>query len=316
MAAGSPRLNLVVPCYNEQEVLPETVRQIGILLDGLIAEAAVADDSGAYFIDDGSRDRTWDIISALAAERPTRWHGFKLSRNCGHQNALMAGLLTAPGDVLVSIDADLQDDPAAIVEMIRQYRGGCEIVYGVRESRDADTSFKRISARLYYWFLARLGVQVVADHADFRLMSRRVVDALASYSEVNLFLRAIVPLLGFKTGTVTYRRQARFAGESKYPLARMIGLAINGVTSFSMRPLRFITVMGLVVSMLAVAVSLWALSVWLFTTHAVPGWTSILAPLALIGGLNLFALGIIGEYVGKIYLEVKRRPRFEIEATT
>lgn len=306
-------LNIVVPCFNEEEVLPETARRLGDVLDQLIAEGLIASCSGVCFIDDGSTDRTWEIISGLAAARPERWHGIKLARNCGHQNALMAGLTTVAGDALVSIDADLQDDVSAIGEMVRQYLAGCHIVYGVRADRGSDTGFKRVTALAYYRLLARLGVNIVQNHADFRLLSRRALDGLAGYAEVNLFLRAIVPLLGLKTGVVTYRRAARFAGVSKYPLRRMVGLAIDGVTSFSMRPLRFITVMGLTIAALSMVISTWALCVWLFTNAAVPGWTSLLVPLSFIGGLQLLALGIIGEYVGKIYLEVKRRPRFDIE---
>jgi len=308
-----PLLNMVVPCYNEELILLETARRLSDLVDRVTAEGLVASGSGVYFIDDGSRDGTWAIIAGLSASRPDRWHGIKLTRNCGHQNALMAGLTTAPGDVIVSIDADLQDDIEVIRDMIKQYHAGCHIVYGVRNNRDSDTGFKRRTALIYYRLLSHLGVEIVENHADFRLMSRRALEALARYSEVNLFLRAIVPLLGLKTGIVTYQRHPRLAGVSKYPLARMIGLAANGVTSFSMRPLRFITVMGLVVSGLSMAVSIWAIGVRLFSASAVPGWTSILVPLSFIGGLQLLALGVIGEYIGKIYLEVKHRPRFDIE---
>ena len=225
----------------------------------------------------------------------------------------MAGLAISSGDVVISLDADLQDDIEAIAKMLRLHDEGCQIVYGIRADRSSDSLFKRGSARLYYRLLAALGANVVPQHADFRLMSRRALDALAQYGEVNLFLRAIVPLLGFKTGTVAYVRSPRLAGETKYPLRRMVSLALDGITSFSMQPLRIITVAGLLVSLLAFAVGFWAVAVRLFSPAAVPGWTSILVPLAFIGGLQLVALGVIGEYIGKIYLEVKRRPRFEVE---
>lgn len=308
-----PALAIVVPCFNEEDVLPETARRLDALLDRLVAEGRIAAPGSVYLVDDGSRDRTWALIQGFAAARPERWRGVKLSRNRGHQNALLAGLSVARGDAVVSIDADLQDDLEAIPAMLERHAEGCQIVYGVRDDRTADTPFKRRSAAAYYRLLRGLGVEIVPDHADFRLLGRRALDALAQYSEVNLFLRAIVPLLGFRTGVVTYRRAPRLAGESKYPLRRMVGLAIDGITSFSMRPLRLITVAGLLVSLLSFMVALWATAVWLFTNYAVPGWTSLLVPLAVIGGLQLLALGIIGEYVGKIYLEVKRRPKFEIE---
>jgi hypothetical protein len=218
-----------------------------------------------------------------------------------------------PGDAVVSLDADLQDDLGAIPRMVAELTAGCDIVYGVRATRDTDTAFKRGTARLYYGLLRRLGVEILPDHADFRLMSRRALDALGRYGEVNLFLRAIVPLLGFRTAVVTYDRGARFAGTSKYNLTRMAGLAIDGITSFSMRPLRLITVTGIITALLAFMVGLWALWLALFTNRAVPGWTSIVAPLAFIGGLQMLSMGVIGEYIGKIYLEAKRRPLFEIE---
>lgn len=313
MQRAPPTISLVVPCYNEQEALPETARQLDALLDRLVSEGRIAVDSSIYCVDDGSRDDTWRVICVLAEANPQRWHGIKLSRNRGHQNALLAGLSIVPGDAVISIDADLQDDIEAIPAMLQQYADGCQIVYGVRDDRQSDSAFKRGTARAYYGMLTLLGVEIVKQHADFRLMSRRAVDALARYSEVNLFLRAIVPLLGYQTGVVTYRRSARMAGQTKYPLHRMISLALEGVTSFSMRPLRLITIAGLAVSIASFLVGFWALGISLFTDYAVPGWTSLLTPLACIGGLQLLALGVIGEYIGKIYLEVKRRPRFAID---
>lgn len=306
-------LSIVVPCYNEQEALPETARQLAGLLDGLAAKGVVADTSAIYFVDDGSRDRTWATIQALAAQRPDRFRGIKLSRNRGHQSALLAGLLRAPGDAVITIDADLQDDIGVIETMVERFKSGCDIVYGVRQSRETDTAFKRRTALAYYGLLRSLGVEIVPDHADFRLMSRRAIAALSRYSEVNLFIRAIIPQLGFKSAMVHYSRRPRMLGESKYPFSKMLNLAINGITSFSMRPLRVITVLGLVISFFAFLVSLWALEVAMLSDRAVPGWASILVPLALLGGLQLFSLGVIGEYVGKIYLEVKRRPLFEVE---
>jgi glycosyltransferase involved in cell wall biosynthesis len=306
-------LNIVVPCYNEEEVLPETARCLSELLDRMSGLGMISPESGIYFVDDGSTDQTWAIIEGLWAERPERFHGIKLSRNRGHQNALLAGLLRAPGDMLVSIDADLQDDPETTVAMVRRFHAGCDIVFGVRASRPTDTFFKRRSAWMYYALLRRLGAEIVPDHADFRLMSRRALDALSGYGEVNLFLRGIVPLLGFKTATEFYTRRPRLAGETKYSLGRMVALSIDGITSLSMRPLRMITGIGFLVSVVSFMIGFWALGVGLFYSYALPGWTSIVVPIALIGGLQLLSLGMIGEYVGKVYLEVKRRPLFEIE---
>ena len=306
-------LNLVVPCYNEEPVLPDTARRLVALIDRMANNGAVAGASGIYFVDDGSSDRTWDVIIALRAARPDRCHGIRLSRNCGHQAALLAGLRNTPGDALVSIDADLQDDIEVIPAMVGECKRGHDIVYGVRASRTTDTRFKRYTAQGYYRLLRALGVQVVLDHADFRLMSRRALTALERYPEVNIFLRALVPLLGFKTTSVYYERSARLAGVSKYPLRRMLSLAVNGITSFSMRPLRLIAYAGCLMSAVSFLIGLWAICVALFTNRAIPGWASIVAPIALMGGLQLAAMGVIGEYIGKIYLEVKRRPLFEIE---
>lgn len=308
-------VNLVVPCYNEESVLPETAQRLGALIDRLVANGAIDDASGIYFVDDGSRDRTWELITTLRATFPGKIHGIKLSRNCGHQTALLAGLGHAPGDALISIDADLQDDIEVIPAMIDAFRNGHDIVYGVRRGRETDTLFKRYTASGYYRLLRALGVDVVLDHADFRLMSRRALTALSKYNEVNVFLRAIVPLIGFKATSVHYDRSPRFAGVSKYPLSRMIGLAMNGITSFSMQPLRLIAIAGFIMSMVSFLVGLWAICVVLFTNRGVPGWASIVVPVAFVGGLQLASLGVIGEYVGKIYLEVKHRPLFEIEET-
>lgn len=311
----TPFINIIVPCYNEQDALPETARRLAALIDDMVAGGTVAANSGIIFIDDGSRDRTWSLIMELRAARIDRIHGIKLSRNQGHQSALLAGLRHAPGDALISIDADLQDDIAVIPKMVSMFNENNDIVYGVRQSRDADTAFKRHTARIYYRLLNWMGVEIVPDHADFRLMSRRALVAMNKYTEINLYVRAIVPLLGFKTAQVFYDRRPRIAGESKYPLRKMLGLAINGITSFSMRPLRLITVMGFAMATLSFFIGVWAIAVALFSTRAVPGWASTVVPIAFVGGLQLLSMGVIGEYVGKIYLEVKRRPLFEIEET-
>ncbi len=308
-----PLVNIVVPCYNEEEVLPETARQLSALLDRLVTARQVDPGSGVWFVDDGSRDRTWVIIAGLHDSQPQRFHGIKLSRNQGHQNALVAGLWNAPGDALISIDADLQDDIEAIPKMVARFHEGYDIVYGVRIRRDMDTAFKRRTAQTYYSLLKGLGVEIVHDHADYRLMSRRAVEALKRYSEVNLFLRAIIPRLGFRAAEVAYERKARFAGTSKYPVGRMIALAVNGITSFSMGPLRLITVTGFVMAVVSFLIGLWAICLALFTSRVVPGWASIVVPITLVGGVQMLSMGAIGEYIGKIFLEVKRRPLFEIE---
>lgn len=308
----TPRLAIVVPCYNEAAVLPTTAARLRQLLERLRAAGEVAADSLVVFVDDGSADATWAQVAELAAGHPDV-AGIRLSRNRGHQNALLAGLCTAPGDVLVSIDADLQDDPEAIPRMLAAHRAGSDIVYGVRRGRASDGLFKRLSARAYYRLLAALGVEVVYDHADFRLLSRRAVEALRDYREVNLFLRGLIPQLGFPSARVEYDRAPRPAGRSKYPLRRMLSLAWQGVTSFSAYPLRLITGFGLLVSIASLALAAWALGVRLFTDRALPGWASTVIPMYFLGGVQLFSLGIIGEYVGKIYHEAKRRPRYHIE---
>lgn len=305
-------LSIVVPCYNEQEALPETARQLLALRSRLVAAGKIGDDSRLVFVDDGSRDRTWLMIEEYAAAGlPVI--GVKLSRNRGHQNALLAGLLAAPGEAIVSVDADLQDDINAIEAMVDHFRQGCDIVYGVRSSRRTDTAFKRRSARAFYWLMERLGAQTVPDHADYRLMSRRAIEALREYGETNLYLRGIIPLLGFRSAVVEYARQARVAGESKYPLRRMISLALNAVTSFSIVPLRLISAIGFLVFLASLGVLAWTVWVALFTTRAVPGWASITLPIYFLGGIQLLSLGVIGEYLGKLYIEAKRRPRYLIE---
>jgi len=306
-------LNIVVPCNNEEAVLPETARRLLALLGSLRDAGKITPHSGICLVDDGSADRTWELIEGLSRQHSSI-AGIKLSRNRGHQNALLAGLLLAPGDIVISMDADLQDDLGAVGEMIDAHLRGADIVYGVRGSRGADSFLKRFPAEAYYRILKLMGVDIVFNHADFRLMSRRAIEALREFREVNLFLRGIVPQLGFTSAVVQYDRAGRFAGESKYPLTRMIALAVHGITSFSATPLRVITVLGLVVSLGTFIVTLWALYAWLFTDRAIPGWTSTVVPMYFLGGIQLLSLGVIGEYLAKIYMESKHRPRYVVES--
>ncbi|MGD0434690.1 MAG: glycosyltransferase family 2 protein [Acetobacteraceae bacterium] len=310
----SPTLAIVIPCYNEEDVLPETRRQTVILIRGLVEAGKISRDSTIYFVDDGSRDRTWPLIEQFSIEGP-HVAGIKLSRNRGHQNALLAGLFTAEGDAVVSIDADLQDDICAITEMVDRFLAGAEIVYGVRRMRDSDSPFKRVTAELFYRLIDALGAESIHNHADYRLMSRRAVETLKQYREVNIYLRGIVPLLGFRSAIVHYDRAQRFAGKSKYPLRKMVALALEAVTSFSVVPLRLITLIGFLVFVGTTIVSLWALWVRLFSNSAVPGWTSIVLPVYFLGGIQIFCIGMLGEYLGKAYAEVKARPRYLIEKT-
>jgi polyisoprenyl-phosphate glycosyltransferase len=307
-----PTLALVAPCFNEEEVLPETSRRMVALLEDLVDAGKIAPSSRIYFVDDGSRDKTWALIESYAlAGLPIV--GIKLSRNRGHQNALLAGLFTAEGDIVVSIDADLQDDVGAVREMVDKYLGGCEIVYGVRKRRHTDTFFKRFTAQSFYKLIAWFGAQTIDNHADYRLLSRRAIDALKDFREVNLFLRGIIPLIGFESAIVYYDRDARFAGESKYPLKKMVALALDAVTSFSVTPLRLITLIGFLVFFFTTCMSVFILWIRFFTDLAVPGWTSTLLPVYFLGGIQILCLGIIGEYLGKIYSESKARPRYLIE---
>lgn len=308
------QLSIVVPCFNEEAVLPETAKQLSTLLQSLIDQKVVEPTSKIYFIDDGSKDSTWRLIESLSTS-DRLIGGFKLSRNRGHQNALLAGLITAPGDVIISLDADLQDDIKIIPEMLSEYGKGAEIVYGVRSKRETDTAFKRTTARHYYKILDYFGIEIIPDHADFRLMSRKSLNALESFTEVNLFLRGIIPLLGFKTAKVYYERKPRLAGETKYPLHRMLSLALEGITSFSSVPLKWITWLGGIISLVSIMTGLWALFIKIFTNTAIPGWASIVIPIYFLGGIQMLSLGIIGGYLSKIYSEAKRRPRFIIEKT-
>lgn len=308
-----PVLYLVIPCYNEQEVLPETAARLKQLYTE-ISGKTVHPDSRILFVNDGSKDRTWEIITQLHASDPI-YGGVNLSRNRGHQNALLAGLMTAKehADIIVSMDADLQDDIGAVHEMIEKYKEGCDVVYGVRSSREKDTVFKRSTAQGYYKLMALLGVDIVYNHADYRLMTKRALEALEQYGEVNLFLRGIVPQIGFKTATVYYERGERFAGESKYPLKKMLAFAFDGITSFSVKPVRMILTLGAAVSVISVIYLIYCL-IRNLTGNTVEGWTSLIGSVWLIGGLQLMSLGVIGEYIGKIYYETKRRPRYIIES--
>lgn len=306
------RLGIVIPCYNEQEVLSETSSRLLTLLGNLIDTNKVSPDSQICFVDDGSIDNTWNVIASLVSE-DKHIAGIKLSRNCGHQNALLAGLFTAHGDAIISIDADLQDDISVIEEMVDQYISGVDIVFGVRKRRDTDTRFKRWTGETFYRTMALLGVDLVFNHADYRLLSRRAVEALKEFREVNLFLRGMVPLIGFPSCNVYYDRAERFAGESTYPLKKMIALALDGITSFSVVPLRFITVIGVIVFLLTLAMIAYTVLIKFYSGSVVPGWASTVLPVYLLGGIQIFCIGIIGEYLGKIYKETKARPRYIME---
>ena len=306
-------LYIVVPCYNEQEVLPETSKRFLAKLKALIDGGKITDSSRILFVNDGSKDKTWDLI-AQYHEQDSHFSGLKLSRNRGHQNALLAGLMTAKehADCVVSLDADLQDDINAVDEMLAKFEEGCDIVYGVRSSRAKDTFFKRTTAVGFYKFMRALGANVLENHADYRLMSKRALDALAEFSEVNLFLRGMVPLVGFKFATVSYVREERFAGESKYPLKKMLSFAFDGITSFSVKPLSIITSIGFIVFVVSILAAIYGLVSFLLG-QAVSGWTSTIVSLWFLGGVQLICLGVVGQYIGKIYNEVKRRPRYIIE---
>lgn len=306
-------LYILAPCYNESEVLPMSSKIFLDKLNGLISEGKISEDSRVAFVDDGSKDNTWEIIESLHEMDP-KFVGIKLSRNRGHQNALLGGLSTIVDDcdMIVTIDADVQDDVNAIDKMVDDFNNGSDIVYGVRASRDTDTFFKRTTAQGFYKFMSSMGVETVYNHADFRLMSSRAVKALLEFKEVNLFLRGMVPLVGFKSTTVTYDRAPRLAGESKYPLKKMLSFAFDGITSFSVKPIRLITALGVITFILSIIFALYAL-ISFAVHHAAPGWTSTVLSIWFFGSLQIIAIGIVGEYIGKIYLESKHRPRFFIE---
>lgn len=306
-----PSLAIVIPCYNEEEMLPKTLATMLELRASMIAKGKINSESKIYLVDDGSKDKTWSILSTEAGKNPALV-AIKLSRNKGHQNALYAGLCTTTEDITVSIDADLQDDPKNIEAMVDEYLKGNDVVYGVRSARHTDTFFKRFTAEGYYHLMKKMGVDLVFNHADFRLLSRRALESLKEYDESNLFLRGIVREVGYPSSVVEYERQAREAGESKYPLKKMLSFAWKGITAFSTAPLRMITVLGLLSGFASFSLIAWVLAIRLFTDNAAPGWASVLLPLLFIGSVQLICLGVIGEYLSKIYEEVKRRPKFHI----
>ena len=304
------KLYLVIPCYNEEEVLPETSKRLKEKYTALMSAGKIDADSKIVFVNDGSKDRTWEMICDLHKADPV-FRGVCLSRNKGHQNALMAGLMTVKSecDAAISMDADLQDDINAIDEMVDRYLEGYEVVYGVRSSRKKDTFFKRTTAQGFYKVMRAMGVETVYNHADYRLMSRRALEALSEFDEVNLFLRGIVPLVGFKSTEVTYERGERFAGESKYPLKKMLAFATEGITSMSIKPIRLITTLGFLVFLFSIGVLIYSI-IRKFTGYTVPGWAFLAVSIWALGGVQLLAIGVIGEYIGKIYLETKHRPKF------
>ena len=309
----TPVLYIVIPCYNEEEALPITAKRLVELTDDMMKRSIIHENSRILLVDDGSKDKTWQVISGLhAGDR--RFEGVKLAHNAGHMNALWAGMTMASEkcDCIISIDADLQDDVNAMYRFLEEYKKGADVVSGVRSSRETDTAFKRHTAQGFYKLMGKLGVEMVYNHADYRLLSKRALDALLSFGEVNMFLRGMVPMLGFKTATVEYERGVRVAGESKYPLKKMIAFAVEGITSLSNRPIRYVTFLGMLCGLLGVAMGVYVL-VSLFSGHSVAGWASIMMSIWLLGGLQLVALGLIGEYVGKIYMETKRRPKFILE---
>ena len=310
------KLYVVIPCYNEEEVLNETAKRLEVKMNSMIEEDLISKDSRVVLVNDGSKDRTWEMIEELHEKNPL-FSGINLSRNRGHQNALLAGLMTVKDhcDVSISMDADLQDDINAMDEMMKKYLAGADVVYGVRSARTTDTFFKRFTAEAFYKVMEKLGANTVFNHADYRLMSKRALEGLAQFKEVNLFLRGIMPLVGFKYSYVTYKRHERIAGESHYPLSKMLGLAMDGITSLSIKPIRLITSLGVMTSLFSFLLIIWVL--WSkFAGTVVAGWASTYAIVSLLGGVQLISLGVIGEYIGKIYLETKQRPRYIISDRT
>lgn len=308
-----PTIYFVIPCYNEEAVLPETTRRLTQKLEGMRDKALIGENSRILLVDDGSKDKTWELISQYNRENP--WiEGVKLAHNRGHQNALLCGLMSAMPrcDAAISMDADLQDDIDALDQFVQKFQEGCDVVYGVRNKRETDTWFKRTTAEGFYKVMKLLGVDVVFNHADYRLMSNRALEGLSEYREVNLFLRGIVPLIGYRSDYVYYDRHERFAGESKYPLKKMISFALDGITSFSVKPLKLISNLGILISVLSIFGLLYALISY-FAGVTVSGWTAIVCSIWLLGGLQMLCLGVVGGYIGKIYSEVKARPRYRVE---
>ena len=311
---NAPKLFIIIPCYNEQEALPITAQRLTALTDDMITRSVISPESRIVLVDDGSRDDTWRVISSLHAA-DGRFEGVKLAHNAGHMNALWAGMTLSADrcDCAITIDADLQDDVNAMYGFLEAFNKGADVVYGVRASRKKDTFFKRVTAQGFYKMMNRMGVEMVYNHADYRLLSKRALEALLSFGEVNMFLRGMVPMLGFKTAQVYYERGVRVAGESKYPLKKMIAFAVEGITSLSNKPIRFVLLTGLLCALLGAVMAVYVLAS-LFSGHSVHGWASLMMSIWLLGGLQLMALGLIGEYVGKIYMETKRRPKFILES--
>lgn len=307
-------LYMIVPCYNEEEVLPETSKRLKEKYQSLIERKLISKQSRVVFVNDGSKDKTWSMISEYHNSEGGYFSGINLAHNSGHQNAVLAGLMTVKGlcDIAITMDADLQDDINTIDAMVAKYYEGNQVVYGVRSSRETDSFFKKFTAEGFYKFMKVMGADVVYNHADFRLMSRRVLDELADFREVNLFLRGMIPLIGFQSCSVYYERHERFAGESKYPLKKMLSFAINGITSFSVKPLKIITSLGLIMTLISLLAFIWAF-IGKLTGHTAQGWSSLVCSIWLIGGVQTLCLGIIGEYIGKIYAEVKQRPRYIVD---
>ena len=308
------KLGIVVPCYNEEEVLEIASKALREVLTDLISKQKIAEDSFILFVNDGSKDRTWELIEEEHKKYPVSVLGLKLAGNVGHQFALTAGLITAKDmcDVTVSIDADLQDDVNVIEEMIDKFHAGNDIVYGVRKERKTDTFFKRLTAQGFYKLMSLMGVKTIYNHADFRLMSRRAVEQFSKYKETNLFLRGMMPLIGYQTDCVYYDRLERVAGESKYPLKKMLALAFNGISSFSVKPITMVTGLGVFILIASLCAAVYALISY-FMGHVVPGWTSLILSIWFLGGVQLLSIGLVGQYIGKIYMEVKQRPRYNIE---
>ena len=306
-------LYIVIPCYNEEEVLCETAKRLTDKLHRMISDQVVSDQSRMVFVDDGSKDRTWELIRELHESNPLVL-GIKSSRNRGHQNTLLAGLFTVKDDcdMAVSMDADLQDDIEVLDQFVKKYEEGCEIVYGVRSARKTDTFFKKFTAESFYKLMSHMGVDIVYNHADYRLMSKRAIEELENYKEVNLFLRGIVPMIGFKSGIVEYERHERFAGKSKYPLKKMLAFAMDGITSLSIKPIRFITALGVTLFLVSIVLLVYYI-IGYFAGNTIEGWATLVVSIWGIGGLELLAIGVIGEYIGKIYLETKGRPRYIVE---
>lgn len=305
---------LVIPCYNEEEVLLETSKQLKAIMERMIASKKISEESRIVLVNDGSKDKTWEIIKRLH-EEDRLFAGINLSKNRGHQNALLAGLLTTKdyADAVISLDADLQDDVNVIEQFIDEFENGYDVIYGVRSSRKSDTFFKKFTAEGFYKVMKLLGVDIVFNHADYRLMSRRALDGLSEFEERNLFLRGIIPLIGYPSTTVEYERHERFAGESKYPLKKMLSFAFNGITSFSIKPIRMILNTGVLMFLISIVIMIWSV-VDKYRGNTVPGWTSLMVSIWMIGGIQLISIGFVGEYIGKIYEETKKRPRFIIES--